>query len=64
MINIAVVGIGSWGKNLVRNFNAIPESNLSVCCDLKGENLEGIKNLYPKVETTTDYNRIISVITF
>lgn len=60
MINIAVSGIGSWGKNLVRNFNALPGSKLSVCCDLKKENLEMINIHYPAVKTTTDFNDISS----
>ena len=34
MLNIAVVGAGNWGKNLVRNFYEIKEANLKICCDL------------------------------
>jgi predicted dehydrogenase len=60
MINIAVSGIGSWGKNLVRNFNALPNAKLSVCCDLKKENLEMINTHYPALKTTTDFNDILS----
>jgi len=60
MLNIAVVGIGSWGKNLVRNFNEIPESNLYACSDLQEEKLKIIKNFYPKIKTTNDYDSILS----
>jgi len=59
MLNIAVVGIGSWGKNLVRNFNELKESNLSLCSDLNGDKLKIIKDLYPKVKTTKDFDSFL-----
>jgi predicted dehydrogenase len=32
-ITVGVVGLGYWGPNLARNFNALPESELRWCCD-------------------------------
>ena len=33
MINIAILGYGYWGPNLVRNFNKFPECNISYIAD-------------------------------
>ena len=58
--NIAVVGCGYWGPNLIRNFNAIPECNLIKVSDIDTNRLQHMKTLYPGIETTTDYNTIIN----
>lgn len=51
-INVAVVGCGYWGPNLLRNFNQITGCNMKVCCDLDAVKLERVKNLYPAIATT------------
>ena len=30
---VGVVGLGYWGPNLARNFNALPDAKLAWCCD-------------------------------
>ena len=51
MTNIAVVGAGGWGKNLIRNYYEIPASTLKTVCDLNTKKLEQIQKLYPGVGT-------------
>lgn len=34
MINVAAIGCGYWGPNLIRNFVACPETELLWACDL------------------------------
>jgi len=58
-LNIAVVGCGYWGPNLIRNFNQIADFNMKVCCDLDPAKLERIKGLYPNVATT---NRLEDIL--
>ena len=58
-LNIAVVGCGYWGPNLIRNFNQIPNSNMKICCDLDENNLKRMKSLYPNIETTTSLEKIL-----
>ncbi len=60
MVNVAVIGYGYWGPNLVRNFSRISSANLIACCDLAEENLQKIKQLYPSVKTTRDYAEILN----
>lgn len=59
IINIAVVGCGYWGPNLIRNFNSLTESNVNLICDIDEDRLNHMKQLYPNAETTTDFDKII-----
>lgn len=59
MLNVAIVGIGNWGRNLVRNFYEIEKANLKFCCDSEMNALERIKEKYRSVRITTDYGEVI-----
>lgn len=59
MINVAVVGCGYWGPNLVRNFRSLPECNVKKICDMDSDRLEYMKRLYPGMETTEDIDDVI-----
>ena len=60
MTNIAVVGAGGWGKNLIRNYYQIPASTLKTVCDLDTKKLEQIQKLYPGVGKTTHFDDVIN----
>jgi predicted dehydrogenase len=57
-INIGVVGCGYWGPNLIRNFRSLPECRVKYVCDLDKERLGHLKQIYPGIETTTDFTRL------
>jgi predicted dehydrogenase len=59
-IKVAVIGLGYWGPNLVRNFYKISQSRLMSVCDLKKERLNHIKSLYPDIHTTRAYTDILN----
>ncbi len=59
-INVAVIGCGYWGPNLIRNFEQIPKCNMKTCCDLDENNLKRMKLLYPNIETTTNIESILN----
>ncbi len=59
MHNIAVVGCGYWGPNLVRNFRALPGVTVAAICDRSSERLNHIGKLYPEVKKLTDYTRVL-----
>ena len=59
-INIAVVGCGYWGPNLIRNFSSLPECRVKEVCDLDQERLAHMKRLYPEVTTTTDFEHVLT----
>ncbi len=59
MINVAVIGCGYWGPNLIRNFNQIDSTNLYYVCDIDEKKIAPIKINYPNVKTTADYKEIL-----
>jgi predicted dehydrogenase len=59
MINVAVVGCGYWGPNLIRNFNSFEDCKVKIACDLDKNRLAHIKTLYSSIETTTEYDRLV-----
>lgn len=56
--NIAVIGCGLWGRNIVRNFYNL--NALHTVCDLDNENLKIVKNDYPEVNVTNDFNEVLN----
>ncbi|MBM4447584.1 MAG: oxidoreductase [Chloroflexi bacterium] len=55
---IAVVGSGYWGKNLVRNFAEL--GALHTICDTDPKILKSFASLYPNVNAETDYHRVLA----
>lgn len=58
--NIAVVGCGYWGPNLIRNFYRLPDCHLIACCDLDQNKLAEIHMQYPSLKVTTDYSELLN----
>lgn len=59
-VRIGIVGVGYWGPNLVRSFSQIDSCELLYCCDLRRENLEHIKKLFPFLTTTMSYKQLLN----
>ena len=59
MINMAVVGCGYWGPNLIRNFKVLPDCDVPLVCDTDPNRLAYICSLYPDIKTTTNFSAII-----
>jgi predicted dehydrogenase len=58
MINIAQIGVGYWGPNLLRNLIANKECNVKAVVDLAKERRDFVKGLYPAVATTDNAQQI------
>ena len=56
--NIAIVGCGHWGKNLVRNFHEL--NSLYAICDVDEEKLKLFKEKYPDVITHNDFKTLLT----
>src|SRR5688572_16808734 len=59
MIEIAVVGIGGWGKNLARNYSQIADANLRYICDLDQAKLDQAARQYPGTRMTREYKDLL-----
>jgi len=55
--NIAVIGAGYWGKNLVRNFADL--GVLHTICDADASLLKQFHSRYPAVNIETEYSRVL-----
>ena len=42
-VTVGMVGLGGWGKNLLRNFGTLPESDLRWCCDADADDPRGVR---------------------
>jgi len=60
MPDLAVIGTGSWGKNLVRNFYELRRQNTVYACDLDANKLERLRNSFPLLKTTSNYQEILT----
>jgi predicted dehydrogenase len=57
-MNIALIGLGYWGPNLLRNIYENRLANRLVACDTDTKKLERVKNRYPTVETVSNAEQV------
>jgi predicted dehydrogenase len=50
MINIAIIGYGYWGPNLVRNFSTVSQCKVHTVVDARDERLALVARNYPQVQ--------------
>jgi predicted dehydrogenase len=58
-VRTAVVGLGYWGPNLVRNLAELPAAQVAAACDLRTDRLEKIRRRYPGVQLLTSFERLL-----
>ena len=59
MNQVAVVGVGYWGRNLVRTFGGLPGAVLTWVCDTDVDALDRVKTAHPSVRICTSYDRLL-----
>ncbi|HEX2868548.1 MAG TPA: Gfo/Idh/MocA family oxidoreductase [Ignavibacteriales bacterium] len=58
-MKVGIVGLGYWGPNLVRNFQADPEIEKVIGCDKDQERLNFIKLRFPNVELIESFEDLL-----
>ena len=58
-VRVAVVGLGYWGPNLVRNLYEIPGADVATVCDTRATTLEAVSRRYPAIACTTRFDDIL-----
>ena len=59
MKNIAVVGLGKWGKNLLREFSGI--CNIVICHSIGNrKNLEWLRENFPNIKYTINFQDVLN----
>ena len=59
-VRTAVVGLGYWGPNLIRNLNELEEAELRWICDLDQSRLDTFGRRYPAVSCTRDFADLLA----
>jgi predicted dehydrogenase len=59
-VRVAVVGLGYWGPNLVRNLQAHPAADIVAVCDRREDACEAIGRRFPAVRTSGDLDEILA----
>ena len=60
MTTVGVVGLGYWGPNLARNFDRLPDAELTWLCDASEEALARRGSAFPSARTTTSVDDLLS----
>jgi predicted dehydrogenase len=57
-VKVGVVGLGYWGPNLARNFDALAE--LAWVCDSDADAVERAAGRFPQARATTDFDELLA----
>jgi predicted dehydrogenase len=60
MLNIAQIGVGYWGPNLLRNLVGNKRCHVSKIADLSVTRRDYVQTLYPTIQVTEDARKIFS----
>jgi len=59
-VRVGVVGLGYWGPNLARNFDALPGSELRWCCDARPELREQMARSHPSARFAESLEELLA----
>jgi len=60
LLRMGVVGLGGWGKNVVRSFAGAPRCQLKYICDAGADSLRKQQQLYPQATPTNSYDTLLN----
>jgi predicted dehydrogenase len=60
IVQVGVVGLGYWGPNLARNLAALPDVELTWCCDASDEQRERLKTVHRSTRFTADLDDLLA----
>jgi predicted dehydrogenase len=58
-LSMAVVGMGYWGPNLIRNLHELSQVTELWACDLRADRLESITRRFPATRATCRYDEVL-----
>ena len=56
---LAVVGVGNWGKNLLRNFCDLLGEERVIACDADSKRLHELRTQYHKLQAISDFSALL-----
>ena len=58
-VRTAVVGLGYWGPNLVRNLFELPSAEVVLVCDSRADAVDQVRRRYPSIRGTTRVSDVL-----
>jgi predicted dehydrogenase len=58
-VTVGVVGLGYWGPNLARNFDALPDATLSWICDADDAARARVADRFPSARASADLDELL-----
>jgi predicted dehydrogenase len=59
MLNIAQIGVGYWGPNLLRNLVASKRCKVKTVVDLSSERQDYVRGIYPAIRVSDDIGQVL-----
>lgn len=59
-LNVAIVGLGYWGPNFIRNFTRHEKTHVRWICDISQKALKKMRNFYPHIKQTNNFADILT----
>ena len=59
-VRVAVVGLGYWGPNLVRNLHEVDSAEAVVVCDARSSSVDTIRRRFPALRGTTRFEDVLA----
>lgn len=60
MLNIAQVGCGYWGPNLLRNFNSLTDAKVKSVVELDSRRRDYVRKNYPLIHISIDFQEVLN----
>lgn len=60
MVNIGQIGVGAWGRNLLRDFSGVPGCRVTACCDQNPQVRQRLEGEDASRRITDDPGRLIA----
>jgi len=60
VVDLAVLGLGYWGPNLLRNFSQLEGVDVTVVCDMDASRLQHIHQQYPEPRLEEDFSKVLA----
>jgi predicted dehydrogenase len=58
MLNVAQIGVGYWGPNLLRNFVTSKRCKMKTVVDVSSERCDYVRGLYPAIEVSDNLDNV------
>ena len=59
MVNLGLIGLGTWGKNVLRNFVSLPQCKVLLACDSNPDQIKKVQPTYPGIDFTHKMEEVL-----